>query len=226
MKARQIIQTIFFFALFAAVHGIGYAQKKQDAFDWPKEILAKDKTDRIVMRGIAFQDVDQFIMDDLDDLLAGRDRFRDGLTRGLFLHRLDKVARHGERDVGFEQRAAPFNHGRLQLELGGTEGEQPADLGMAVGSGTDVAIESAGVILAGSDPRNVVGVVDLSTEEVETPETIVERVRRTHEDGWETGSQGWRSRISEGGIHFGQSRTAEIFFSPVQRKPSRPTDIG
>ena len=44
MKARHIIQTIFFFALFAAVQGFGYAQKKQDAFNWPKEILAKDKT--------------------------------------------------------------------------------------------------------------------------------------------------------------------------------------
>ena len=37
-----------------------------------------------------------------------------------------------------------------------------ADVGLAIGAGTDVAIESAGVILASSDPRNVVGVVDLS----------------------------------------------------------------
>jgi Cu2+-exporting ATPase len=37
-----------------------------------------------------------------------------------------------------------------------------ADVGVAIGAGTDVAIESAGVILARSDPRGVAGVVRLS----------------------------------------------------------------
>jgi Cu2+-exporting ATPase len=37
-----------------------------------------------------------------------------------------------------------------------------ADVGLAIGAGTDVAIESAGVILAGSDPRSVVSVIRLS----------------------------------------------------------------
>jgi Cu2+-exporting ATPase len=37
-----------------------------------------------------------------------------------------------------------------------------ADVGIAIGAGTDVAIESAGVILASSDPRSVVGVIELS----------------------------------------------------------------
>ena len=37
-----------------------------------------------------------------------------------------------------------------------------ADVGIAIGAGTDVAIESAGVVLASSDPRNVLGVVELS----------------------------------------------------------------
>jgi Cu2+-exporting ATPase len=37
-----------------------------------------------------------------------------------------------------------------------------ADVGIAIGAGTDVAIESAGVILASDDPRGVVGVIVLS----------------------------------------------------------------
>ena len=37
-----------------------------------------------------------------------------------------------------------------------------ADVGIAIGAGTDVAIASAGVILAGDDPRSVVSVIDLS----------------------------------------------------------------
>ena len=37
-----------------------------------------------------------------------------------------------------------------------------ADVGLAIGAGTDVAIESAGVILASDDPRSVVGVIKLS----------------------------------------------------------------
>ncbi len=37
-----------------------------------------------------------------------------------------------------------------------------ADVGIAIGAGTDVAIESAGVILASSDPRAVLGIIHLS----------------------------------------------------------------
>jgi Cu2+-exporting ATPase len=37
-----------------------------------------------------------------------------------------------------------------------------ADVGLAIGAGTDVAIESAGVVLASSDPRSVTGVIRLS----------------------------------------------------------------
>jgi Cu2+-exporting ATPase len=37
-----------------------------------------------------------------------------------------------------------------------------ADVGIAIGAGTDVAIESAGVVLASDDPRGVLGVIHLS----------------------------------------------------------------
>src|SRR5699024_721625 len=37
-----------------------------------------------------------------------------------------------------------------------------ADVGIAIGAGTDVAIGSAGVILASSDPRSVLSDIDLS----------------------------------------------------------------
>ncbi len=37
-----------------------------------------------------------------------------------------------------------------------------ADVGIAIGAGTDVAIESAGVVLASNDPRSVLSVVELS----------------------------------------------------------------
>jgi Cu2+-exporting ATPase len=37
-----------------------------------------------------------------------------------------------------------------------------ADVGLAIGAGTDVAIESADVVLASSDPRSVLGVIRLS----------------------------------------------------------------
>src|SRR5207253_6820090 len=37
-----------------------------------------------------------------------------------------------------------------------------ADVGIAIGAGTDVAIESAGVVLASSDPRGVLGIIKLS----------------------------------------------------------------
>jgi Cu2+-exporting ATPase len=37
-----------------------------------------------------------------------------------------------------------------------------ANVGIAIGAGTDVAVESAGIVLVQSDPRDVVGAIELS----------------------------------------------------------------
>ena len=53
---------------------------------------------------------DEFVVDDLDDHLAGRDRLDDFLADRFFLHLVGEIADDFERNVGFEQRAADFAH--------------------------------------------------------------------------------------------------------------------
>jgi hypothetical protein len=80
------------------------------------------------------KECDQFVMDDLDDLLARCDGFGDGLTRGFFLNGTDEITHHWQGYVSLEQGDADFAQGGCNIGFGQSPlfGELAKDAGQAV----------------------------------------------------------------------------------------------
>ena len=60
----------------------------------------------------------QLIMHNFHHLLTGGDRFGDRLTGGFFLHCFDETARHGQRDIRFQQGNTDFAQGGFDIIFG------------------------------------------------------------------------------------------------------------
>ena len=72
---------------------------------------------------------DKFVMDDLDDHLAGLDAFQDFGTNGLFPHLVGEGANHFQRNVSLDQCAAYFaqRRGHVGLRKGAASGKAVQD---------------------------------------------------------------------------------------------------
>ena len=79
-----------------------------------------DRRHRIEVDGLAVgaERGDQFVMDDLDHHLAGRDRLDDGGADRLLADAIGEASDDLERDVGLEQRAAHLAHRGVDVLLG------------------------------------------------------------------------------------------------------------
>ena len=91
-----------------------------------------DRRRRVEVDRLAFaaEHLDQLVMDDLDDHLAGLDRLQHRRADRLLADAVGEGAHHVERDVGLEQRAANLAQRRRDVGLG-----QRAAAGQAVQDG-------------------------------------------------------------------------------------------
>jgi len=110
---------------------------------------------------------------------AVRDLHRLGLKVAMITGDSQAVADSVARRLGIDEVAAQVlpadkaaaverfqDGGRKVAMVGDGINDAPAlataDVGIAIGAGTDVAVESAGIVLVRSDPRDVVGAIELS----------------------------------------------------------------
>src|SRR3954451_13015810 len=68
--------------------------------------------------GLAAEDGDQLVVDDLDDLLSGVQRLADLFPASAFLDRVDELTHHRQCDVGLEQSDPDLARGRVDVCLG------------------------------------------------------------------------------------------------------------
>ena len=87
--------------------------------------------------GLAAEDGDELLVDDLDDLLGGVQRLADLLAPRALLDRRDEVLDHRQRDVGLEQGDPDLARGRVDVGLGepALATEVLEGVGKAVGQG-------------------------------------------------------------------------------------------
>lgn len=67
---------------------------------------------------LAAEDVDEFVVDDLDDLLRRVERTGDLGALGPLLDPADEVPDHRQRDVGLEQRQPDLARGGVDIGVG------------------------------------------------------------------------------------------------------------
>ena len=70
------------------------------------------------LSGLATEDLDQFLVDDLDDLLRRIQRLGDLFATGSLFDPGDELADHRQRDVRLQQRETDLPRGRLDVLLG------------------------------------------------------------------------------------------------------------
>ena len=111
--------------------------------------------------GLAAEDRDELLVDDLDDLLGRVQRAADLLAAGPLLDRVDELLDHGQRDVGLEQRDPDLARGRVDVGLGepSLAAQVLEGVGEAVGECGEHRWSVLGVQSVGSEPTARVSVL-------------------------------------------------------------------